>query len=234
MKKQILALLIVVMVMLTAVAQAETFNGLHATAFMDIKFNCGCTRYGTGTMIGRYGLVTAAHNLYCHIHGQGLKSCSFAFGSKSLNSAWYRYSGKFKYWAYDTFQNGYSSVNDIGYVIFDKAVGDETGWYGWLAGSDFDLNWESVSVYAYNNKAKLDGLFAQEEEVIDDSRVRLEGYLSGSEGGPIIVEYGGGGNGDSDLRVVAVYTSYDNSGNGYGRRITSNIISDMRAAGAFN
>ena len=232
MKKRVLALLVLVMMMFSVAAQAGTFNSLHATAFMDITFNCGCTRYGTGAMVGRYGLITAAHNLYCHNHGQGLKSCSFAFGSKSLNSAWYRYSGKFTYKTYDTFRNGYSSENDIGYVIFDRAVGDETGWYGITAGSDYDLNWEYVNVYSYNYKGKLDSLFSQ-EDVVSSSEVRFEGYLSGSEGGPVVVNYGDGDGANASYYVVAVYTAYDNSGNGYGRRITSNVFKDMQADGAF-
>ena len=232
MKKRILALLVLVMMLLSVGAQAGSFNSLHATAFMDIKFNCGCTRYGTGAMIGRYGLITAAHNLYCHTHGQSLKSCSFAFGAKSYQSAWYRYSGKFTYRAYDTFRNGYSSENDIGYVIFDRAVGDETGWFGYLAGTDYDLNWEYVNVYSFNNKAQLDSLFSQ-EDVVSSTQVRFEGYFSGTEGGPVVANYGDGSGSDADYCVVAVYTAYDSSGNGYGRRITSNIITDMRADGAF-
>ena len=37
-----------------------------------------------------------------------------------------------------------------------------------------------------------------------------------------------------DYYVVAVYITSDSSGNGIGRRLTSDVINDMKAAGAFN
>lgn len=231
MKKRFLALLVLILMIFSVGAQASSDVNIHTLAFMDIKFNCGCTRYGTGTMIGRYGLITAAHNLYCPEHGQNLKSCSFAFGSKSLRSAWYRYTGRFSYTVYDTFRNGYKSENDIGYVIFDSPVGNETGWQDYIVGTDFDLNWEFTHVYTYDNKAKLGYLGLGQEDVISSTEVKLEGYLSGAEGGPVTVNYGDGDY--PDYLIVAVYTSHDSSGNGYGRRITQNVINDMRADGAF-
>ena len=138
---------------------ADSFDPHRAMAFMVIKFDCGCSRYGTGSMIGRYGLVTAGHNLYCPTHGKGLKSCDFIFGAKSPNSGRYKYNGTFSYYVYDTFRNGYSSKDDIGYVIFDKPVGDSTGWFGYWAASDDDMNMEFTNVYLYSNKGKLQTLY---------------------------------------------------------------------------
>ena len=233
MMKRIIALLVLFVLAFSVSAQADSFNAEHAMAFMEITFTCGCSRVGTGAMIGRRGLVTAAHNLFCPEHGKEQKSCSFAFGSKSVNSAWYRYSGKYSYYAYDTFRNGYDSEYDIGYVVFDKPVGDETGYFGWIVGNDYDLAWEYVNVYAYTNKGKMDSLFVQ-EEVLNDREVYWNGYLGYSDGGPVVINCGDGNGKEADYRVVAVYTSHDSSGNGYGRRLTMNVINDMRAAGAFN
>ena len=223
-----IALLVLFIITFSVSAQAGTFNPDHATAFMEITFTCGCSRYGTGAMIGRRGLITAAHNLYCQKHGKGLKFCNFAFGSKSLNSAWYRYDGRFSYRAYDDFDDGaYYSISDIGYVVFDKPVGDETGYFGWLVGTDEDLDNEYVNVYGYTNKGKLDSVFTR-EEVLYELEVSLNGYLGDTEGGPIVMSDGEGGN----VYVVGVYTCHDSYG--YGRRLTLNIINDMRADGAFN
>ena len=225
MMKRITALLVLFVLAFSVSAQADAFNAEHATAFMEIKFTCGCSRYGTGAMIGRRGLITAAHNLYCQTHGKELKSCNFAFGSKSLNSAWYRYDGRFSYRAYDNFQDGYYPMQDIGYVVFDKPVGDETGYFGWIVGEDEDLDYEYVNVYGYTNKGKLDSLFTR-EEVMYALEVSLDGYLGDTEGGPIVMSYEG-----SDWYVAGVYIGHDSYG--YGRRLTMNVINGMQADGAF-
>ena len=228
MMKRIVVLLVLFVLAFSVSGQADAFNAEHATAFMEITFTCGCSQFGTGAMIGRRGLITAAHNLYCKTHAQGLKSCNFAFGSKSLNSAWYRYSGGFSYRAYDNFEDGgYYPINDIGYVIFDKPVGDDTGYFGWLVGSDETLDNEYVNVYGYTNKGKPDSLFTR-EEVMYEREVSLNGYLRDTGGGPIVMSDGEGRN----VYVVGVYTWHDSYG--YGRRLTMNVINDMRADGAFN
>ena len=97
MKKRMLALLLLLALVIALPLQsvADSFDPHRATAYMTIKFECGCTRYGTGAMIGRYGLVTAGHNLYCSTHASPLKTCDFLFGAKSPNSGRYRYSGNF-------------------------------------------------------------------------------------------------------------------------------------------
>ena len=211
------------------VSRAATFDEAHAIAYMESSFTCGCSRGGSGVMVGRYGLLTAAHNLYCHEHAKPLKYCNFYFGAKSAGSCWYKYTGKFNYRVYDTFANGYNSRNDIGYVIFDTPVGNETGWFGCRVGSDSYLNEEFTIVSSYDSKRHLQSLF-EIQYVYDSYQLYWSGWLSGSEGGPVYfweecMEY---------PEVVAVYTSRDNNGNGYGRRLTQNVFNDMRAEGAFN
>lgn len=230
MKKRIAAL--VLALLLTALpltSLAGTFQASRAIAYMESRFTCGCSRGGTGTMIGRFGLITAAHNLYCHQHAKPLQSCNFYFGAKSAGSCWYQYTGRFNYRVYDTFVNGYSSKNDIGYVIFETPVGDETGWFACRVGDDHYLNEEFTHVYSYDNKRHLDALF-EIQYVLDSYQIYWNGWLSGAEGGPVYFWY----EGMEYPEVIAVYTSHDNQGNGYGRRLTQNVFNDMRAEGAFN
>lgn len=229
MAKRLTALaLLIMLLVLPLVSQAGTFNTTHATAYMEIKFLCGCTRGGTGAMIGRRGLVTAAHNLYCSTHGQKLDYCNFYFGAKSANSCWYRYSGRFSYRAYDHFANGYSPENDIGYVIFDSPVGDETGWFGWMTGYDSDVDQEFMNVLSYDNKRHLQNIY-EIGYIRSSKQIYWPGWISGTDGGPVYLSGEG-----MDYYVIAVYTSHDSYGNGYGRRLTSDVIEDMKANGAFN
>lgn len=216
----LMAALLLFLLPLTASADHE-----HAVAYIDSRFNCGCSRRGTGAMIGRYGLITAGHNLYCSKHGESLKSCDFYFGAESYSSCWYEYNGSFSYRVYDTFKNGYRSYNDIGYVIFDTAVGDRTGWFGWMITEDYELDGEITHEMSYDSKRNL----SESVRVVhvDDGReIHWAGWSSGTEGGPIFFDYGS--------YVVAVYTCHDKGENGYGRRLTQNIIKDMRADGAFD
>lgn len=231
MMKRLIALsLALLLTVLPLAARADkAFNMNHPIAYMDANFTCGCQRGGSGTMIGRYGLITAAHNLYCHVHGKPLKSCNFYFGANSPGSCWYRYSGKFSYTVYDTFANGYSSVNDIGFVIFESPVGNSTGWYGCMVGSDHDLNEEFFNLLTYDSTRHLQGLF-EVQYVYSDKQLYWEGWISGTDGGPVCFT----GEDFDYPTVTAVYTSHDANGNGYGRRLTNDVFQAMKAAGAFN
>ena len=231
--KRILALLLMLMLvlphMITLAAAAENFDMHLPIAYMDTKFTCGCSRGGSGTMIGRYGLITAAHNLYCHVHGKPLKTCDFYFGAKSNGSYHYRYNGKFTYTVYDSFTHGYNAQNDIGFVIFETAVGEKTGWYASMAGSDHDLHEEYFNLLTYDFNRNLKGLF-EIQYVLDPLQLYWQGQLDATAGGPVAFT-----SDDYEFpTVVAVYTSMDNNGYSYGRRLTFDVIQDMRSAGAFN
>ncbi len=227
MKKRLMALVLAaVMLCCPLVSRAATFDPNHALAYMDIRFSCGCTRGGTGAMIGRYGMITAGHNLYCPKHGKPLKYCDFYFGSQTPCCSWYHHTGKFSYWTYDTFRSGYNSENDIGYIVFNTPVGDTTGWFGCWSGSDRDLDWEYMDVYNYDGNHHIRTLFSV-EKVYSSRELYWEGNLSGTDGGPVVMNL------DGNLCVVAVYTSHDSRGNGYGRRLTGDVLRDMRSDGAF-
>lgn len=223
--KRLTAFALLLMLLVTPLTSfAAKFTPSRAVAYMESKFTCGCTRGGSGAMIGRRGLVTAAHNLYCPYHAKPLQYCNFYFGAKSANSCWYQYSGNFTYRVYDTFANGYSSVNDIGYVIFDSAVGDQTGWFGWMTGYDSDLDEEFMNLLNYDSRRHLQNVF-EVMYVLSDKQLTWYSWISGTDGGPVYYS--------DDCYVVAVFTSHDDNGNGYGRRLTSDVISDMTAEGAF-
>lgn len=231
MQKKMMALLLAFL-LLPLAAMAADFDIGHTIAYMDAHFTCGCSRGGSGTMISRYGLVTAAHNLYCHQHSKPLKYCNFYFGARSAGSCWYEYSGKFTYRVYDTFQNGYDSRNDIGYVVFQSPVGDETGWCGYATYDNRSLHGDDIKICTYDYSRHLVHDFSMIYKDRDSNEAYWLDWIYGTEGGPVCIEHG---DEYSNPRVVAVYTSHrsDGEGHGYGRCLTSDILRDMREDGAF-
>jgi len=228
--KRIMITVVFVLMLLAAVlpSSADSFDDHKATAYMNIKFECGCTRTGTGAMIGRHGLITCAHNLICYQHSKWLKSCTFIFGAKSASSGQKKVTSGYTYTVYDTFQNGYSSANDIGYVIFEQPIGDSTGWYAWECGSDEFLNEEYTHVNYYTYNGRYESLFTI-QYVENSKELKLDDNPGAGDGAPVYLAY----EGLDWPTVVGVYTVGSN-GKGYARRLTKQVGDDMRADGAFN
>ena len=227
MKKLICVLLLLPLLAMTASAAFAANMRETAVAYMEIKFECGCTRGGVGTMIARNGLVTAAHNLVCSKHSKKLKSCNFYFGRTSGGKNHYKYTGKFTYYWFEDFKDGYKSRNDIGYVVFPKDIGTTTGWYAWSCERDKDLKGAYCYVKGYKNKKPTSdwGKFS----VVNNAQIswtRASSFEDSDEGGPVYYD-------NSNLEfpvLVAVYTSFNGS-TAYARRMTDNVYEDMKKNG---
>ena len=196
-----------------------------AVAYMEIEYACGCSFAGTGTMVSRYALLTAGHNLLCKDHNREARTIEFWFGYTSKSDYHYRYQGKFTYRYYCDFSNGFSSADDIGYVIFKKGVGRHTGWFGtkWYGSAD-EMDGLAVRTLGFKSgslKTASGSLTVKSERQVT---IPKNGSL-GAEGGPVYYRDG------SVYRLVAVYTSYSDS-EFFCRRLTEKIISDMTADGA--
>ena len=124
-----------------------------------------------------------------------------------------------------------SCYNDIGYVVFDSAVGDSTGWFAWCAGSDSYLNEEFTNIYNYSERGKLQDYY-EVQYVANSKQLCWDGFIGyeAGEGGPVFFSH----EGLDYPQVIGVYTHYDLSGMSYGRRLTSDVTNDMRADRAFN
>ena len=229
-KRTVGLVLMTILMAFPLISIASSFDVSHATAYMLSYFTCGCSIEGTGAMTGRYGLITAAHNLYCQNHGKPLKGCLFYFGARKTENCFYEYSGGFSYTVYDTFQNGYSSKNDIGYIVFDTPVGDITGWFGVMYGYRPDS--DDLELKNYSQGGFLQSLrtyFDFEIEYVDGKQIRWPCvFYRWTTGGPIY----SWPKGQDFPRIMAVYTATDNSDYSYGRLITEDIFFDMKADGA--
>ncbi len=206
----------------------------RAVARMYVKYKCGCTRIGNGTMVGRRGLITAGHLLICPSHSRWADTIQFKFGIKNSRDCLYTYTGGYQLYVFDTFKKKdgtirYSNENNIGYVIFDKNVGDKTGWYGIYAPSAYDLtgewyhwlgykNWDLYSDYGFLNANDSSNVFT------------FSSYQSAYFQGAGIYNWDEGNSGPT---LVGVYIN-DSGSTCYGRKVTSDVIREMRKNGAFD
>ena len=190
-------------------ASALAGNGIAespqaATAYMKIKFKCGCKTTGSGAMVCEDGLVTAGHNLICVTHNEPASSIEFYFGHKASNDYWYKYTGQFTIHCDCDFSGGYSSEGDIGVVKFPKAFGKNTGWYGSEFGPDSNYEGVKCLVCGYDANGKIK-MFQSELNVMDRSRFTFsyKDLPSGMVGAAVYFLRGAGRN----PALVGVYAS---------------------------
>ncbi len=206
---------------------ADNSPDTSAVAYFEVKFHCGCTWNGTGTMIATNAMITAAHNLVCYTHNRGVNTATFYFERDNRK---YRtsYNGKFNYHSYADFSRGYESDDDIAYIIFPKDIGSNTGWYASSAESDDDIKWEFCHMIGYNGYKRL---YDWEQVEVESSKLiswpASREYREGNQGGPVYYRY----EGLEYPVLVAVYITCSNT-RAYARRITNNIYSDMERDGA--
>lgn len=83
-----------------------------AIGYIEATMTCGCNWTGTGFMVGRRGMLTAAHCLVCQKHGAYASYANFYFGLTPNSGGFsyqYTYQGSYTFWVGTTFRNGYDS-----------------------------------------------------------------------------------------------------------------------------
>lgn len=157
-----------------------------AISYMRVKGWCGCGWTGSGFMVGRNKLLTAAHCLVCTKHSSWAKEITFYFGYRNEKNYSYRYSGAWKAWAGNLFGNrSYTVVNDFGCVTLNESVGEKTGWFGVrFYGSKTDMRNRLLHVAGYRDGIlrNADGFGAERDG--DFWRYTID-MLPGNSGCPV-------------------------------------------------
>lgn len=183
-----------------------------AIAYMVVKAQCGCSWSGTGFMVSKNRMLTAAHCLVCTRHGKWAKNLTLYFGRTSAKKYVYKYSGKWYAWAGDTFPNkSYRTDWDYACVKLYKNVGDKTGWLKpvWKS-KDSELKSTWITVAGYR-----DGKLKAAAGTVTPIGSNHLGYTidtqPGSSGGPVF---------DADYKVYGINIAENNTNN-VGYRINS-------------
>ena len=192
----------------------------RAIAHMQVMGECGDIWSGTGFMVGKNQLLTAAHCLICPEHGKWAFSTVFYFGYKNTKNYHYKYSGDFTAVAGNTFSKGagYEKQGDFACVVFPSNIGDYTGWFGYRYGMP-DQELLSRTVYAAGYR---DGLLKYDYgklSSVDDEYLNYKiDTVAGNSGGPIFIR-----DDNDEYRAVGIIIA-ENSQENTGYRLTKTIF----------
>ncbi len=181
-----------------------------AIAYMEVTAQCGCSWAGTGLMVNKHRMLTAAHCLVCTKHGKWAKNLKLYFGYSSKKKYVYKYSGKWYAWVGDTFKNkSYRMDWDYACVRLYKNVGNKTGWFkaDWSA-SDSKLKSKWITVAGYRD-GKLKAAVGTVQPYGYNHLSYTIDTLPGTSGGPIF---------DNDYRVYGINIAQSEVAN-YGYRL---------------
>ena len=122
-----------------------------AVAMMDVHRSCGCEGVGTGFMVARNKLMTAAHMIVCSKHGQWADRITFYFGYVNDRNYAYKYNGRWYAFVGTTFPDGYEAEDDWAVVKLYENVGDTVGWFGFKVASDEESTSTRLKLLGYRS-----------------------------------------------------------------------------------
>ena len=194
-------------------------------ARIEVTGACGHTWDGTGFMIGRNFLLTAAHCLFCPEHRMGAEKAVFCFGYRNRRNCMLRYEGEWTAFVGTDFASGYDQgamAEDWCFVRFEENIGEETGWLGFNTPEDGELNSRIYKAVGYR---KEELKYALGAAAAYDARLFTcpADTIQGNSGGPYLFE-------DQYADGIIVAEDRRNQLN-IGRRLTPEIWSLMRQEG---
>ncbi len=89
----------------------------------------GSTTVGSGAMVGRNDVLTAAHNLYSPSHGGFAQEISVIPGMAGDDEPYGSYAGV-RWSVPDDYTGSSDFEDDVGIVNIGSNIGDQTGWFG--------------------------------------------------------------------------------------------------------
>lgn len=185
-----------------------------AIAYLIVKGKCGCEWTGSGFLIGKSAMATAAHCLICKEHGDTPSGITMYFGYKSNKNYAYRYNGGATFWyGANPFVDGrYIADDDYAYLKLEKPVGEKMGTFG----IRYPQDGARYTLTGYRH-----GVLKTSSGAIERSTEKLLFYKTdtepGNSGCPLY---------DSEYYAVAINVGYNDTYN-FARRFTTDVVSEM-------
>jgi len=198
-----------------------------AISYLECEGKCGCEWTGSGFMIGKDVMLTAAHCLVCTDHGQPVKYLTAYFGYKSPKNYGLKYAEGTRFWVGTMFKKSDGSYGydyqgmewDYAYVKLKKNVGDTTGWFGFRTHEDKDFQKTPCCVTGYRHgvlKMDYGWTYPTDSEYLMHFTIDTQPCNSGC---PVY---------DYDYYALGINVAEDYYGEyNVGRRITSRLYWDV-------
>lgn len=194
-----------------------------AIAYMEVWGKCGHNWTGSGFMVDKDMLITAAHCIVCPTCSAWAKKANFYFGYKNARNYYYKYTGDWWAWAGNLFKNKeYTTTGDYAAIKLYKNVGNTTGWFGtWWNASETRIKNHFFYAAGYRDKTlKYDlgtvDLIGKNHEFLSFNM----DTVPGNSGGPIF---------DTENYAVGIIIA-GNSQNNIGYVLTDNVRNAMTNA----
>lgn len=187
-----------------------TVSPYSSVCNLTITYANGKIGYGTGFMVSKNNMATAAHCLYDHTKGGWVKSIAIVPGDNTADKPFGTItaipSNSDFVVPSDWTQNA-NTASDYGVVVLDKAVSSNIGSLNMYVPSDSYLDGLEVSLSGYDYKTRKQYLATGLITGYDSYRIKFRlDTLSGMSGSPVY---------DSDNEVIGIY-NYAVSGVGDG------------------
>ena len=197
-----------------------------------ITYTDGCTAKGTGYMVSKNCMLTAAHCLICTEHGKAAASVRARFGYNTsqnyVATETATPSTHTMYYCPNYTITNTNAAYDYGYIIFNNNLGDTTGWFGMAARTNSVLQNKSVTVCGYENSAlkKATGTIGS---VLTTNLYYSIDTKPGQSGSPVYWYDSSYGYLSSGIHIEG--TTNDDNGYNVAWRITSTFINTLVNAG---
>ena len=195
-----------------------------AIAYMEIHGKCGCDWTGSGFMISKIGMATAAHCLVCEEHNQWVEHMTMYFGYKNAKNYTYRYTDPTTYWCgANPYSSGYYVADDdYAYIKLQKNVGEKVGWLG------VRYSYEPNRTETFHVSGYRHGVLKASYGAVTLLDSKTYEYLIDTEPG-----YSGCPVFDSENYAIGINVCHDSTAN-YARRFTGDVRTAMHNNGIFD
>jgi V8-like Glu-specific endopeptidase len=149
-----------------------------------ITYPDGSQYIGSGTMVNKHHAITAGHVVYSKANGGWATSVQFN-AAQNDDTLPYGIAWATRLFTFTGWTNNQDRNWDMGMLILNTDLGNQTGWLGLIAARDSDLSNHQVTVAGYPGDKGGRQLWAASAPIVEvlSDQVRYNAYTKGGDSG---------------------------------------------------